>query len=76
MACFVFLRPRTGCGIDCGWWIVGGPPQTAVPAPVMVQTWKLTAHGDISSVRNAESEVSAVLERLMTPTFGYAAFDV
>jgi hypothetical protein len=42
--------------------------------PVVVQTWKLTAHGDIVGVRNSETEVSTVLERQMTPTFAFAAF--
>ena len=39
-----------------------------------IQTWKITAHGDIVGVRNAESEVSAILERQATPAFLYAAF--
>ena len=42
--------------------------------PKMIQTWKLTGHGDIANVRNAEAEVSAILETQITPTFGYAAF--
>ncbi len=42
--------------------------------PVMVQTWNITAHGDIATVRNAQAEVSAILETPMTPAFGYAAF--
>jgi hypothetical protein len=42
--------------------------------PVMIQTWELTGHGDIAGVRNAEVEVSAVMERQITPTFDYAAF--
>src|SRR5205814_2160529 len=52
-------------------------PVTPFGAPgttVMVQTWEITAHGDMTGVRNAESQVSAVLERQITPTFGYAAF--
>ncbi len=42
--------------------------------PITVQTWQLTAHGDITGVKNAESEVSAVLERQVSPTFAFAAF--
>jgi hypothetical protein len=42
--------------------------------PRMVQTWNITAHGDIATVRNAQAEVSAILETPMTPAFGYAAF--
>ena len=42
--------------------------------PIVVQTWQLTAHGDITGVKNSESEVSAVLERQVSPTFAYAAF--
>src|SRR5437867_12629577 len=42
--------------------------------PAMIQTWKITAHGDITNVRNAESEVSAILETQITPAFAYAAF--
>jgi len=42
--------------------------------PLTVQTWQITAHGDISGVRTGESEVSAVLERQVSPTFAFAAF--
>src|SRR5712692_9745858 len=42
--------------------------------PVMAQTWNITAHGDIATVRNAQAEVSAILETPITPAFGYAAF--
>lgn len=42
--------------------------------PITVQTWQLTAHGDITGVKNAESQVSAVLERQVSPTFAFAAF--
>jgi Tfp pilus assembly protein PilX len=42
--------------------------------PVMVQTWNITAHGDIATVRNAQAEVSAILETPIMPAFGYAAF--
>ena len=44
-----------------------GPPKTA-------QTWKITSHGDIAGVRNAESEVTAMLETQVVPCFNYAAF--
>jgi hypothetical protein len=46
----------------------------ATTTPAMIQTWKITAHGDVANVRNAEAEVSAILETQITPTFGYAAF--
>ncbi len=46
----------------------------ATTTPVMVQTWKITAHGDIAGVRNAQAEVSAILETPMVPAFGDAAF--
>ncbi|HKW60962.1 MAG TPA: PilX N-terminal domain-containing pilus assembly protein [Candidatus Acidoferrum sp.] len=42
--------------------------------PVTIQTWKITAHGDIANVRNAEAEVVTTLERYISPAFGYAAF--
>ena len=42
--------------------------------PIVIQTWQITAHGDITGVKNAESEVSAVLERQVSPTFAFAAF--
>jgi hypothetical protein len=38
------------------------------------QLWKLTSHGDISGVRNAEVEVSALLESHIVPCYNYAAF--
>ena len=34
----------------------------ATTTPKMIQTWKITAHGDIAYVRNAETEVTAILE--------------
>jgi len=46
----------------------------ATTTPAMIQTWKITAHGDITTVRNAQAEVSAILETQITPAFGYAAF--
>jgi Tfp pilus assembly protein PilX len=42
--------------------------------PTTVQTWQITAHGDIASVQNAEAEVVTVLEHYMSPAFAYAAF--
>jgi hypothetical protein len=42
--------------------------------PTTVQTWQITAHGDINGVRNGEAEVVAILERQIRPAFGYAAF--
>jgi len=44
--------------------------------PTIIQTWQIRAHGDIASVRNAEAEVVTVLERYISPAFGYAAFAV
>jgi hypothetical protein len=38
------------------------------------QLWKLTSHGDIASARNAEVEVSALLESHVTPCYNYAGF--
>ncbi len=38
------------------------------------QLWKLTSHGDITAVRNAEVEVSALLESHVTPCYNYAGF--
>ena len=49
-------------------------PYGAPGTKVVVQTWEITAHGDMVGVRNAESQVSAILERQVTPTFAYAAF--
>jgi Tfp pilus assembly protein PilX len=42
--------------------------------PVTVQSWLITSDGNISSVRNAQVEVSAILERPISPVFNYAAF--
>lgn len=42
--------------------------------PVTAQTWQITADGTIGGVRNATVEVSAILERQVTPTFNYAVF--
>jgi Tfp pilus assembly protein PilX len=42
--------------------------------PVTIQTWQITAHGDLTNVRNAEAEVVTTLERYISPAFAYAAF--
>jgi len=42
--------------------------------PTTIQTWQITAHGDIATVRNAEAEVVTILERYISPAFAYAAF--
>lgn len=42
--------------------------------PVTIQTWQITAHGDLPYVRNAEAEVVTTLERYISPAFSYAAF--
>jgi Tfp pilus assembly protein PilX len=39
-----------------------------------IQTWQIISDGTVNGVRNAEEEVSAVLERQVTPLFAYAAF--
>lgn len=39
-----------------------------------VQTWRITSDGTISGVRSADEEVSAILEKQVTPVFSYAAF--
>ena len=38
------------------------------------QLWRLTSHGDITGTRNAEVEVSALLESHVTPCYNYAGF--
>jgi PilX N-terminal len=42
--------------------------------PLTAQLWRLTSHGDITSARNAEVEVSALLELHVTPCYNYAGF--
>ena len=39
-----------------------------------VQTWRITSDGTINGVRAADEEVSAILEKQVTPVFSYAAF--
>jgi Tfp pilus assembly protein PilX len=43
-------------------------------APATLQTWKITADGNLARVQNAQVEVSAILEHEVTPCFNYAAF--
>src|SRR5713101_4497462 len=40
----------------------------------VIQTWQITADGNITAGRTAKVEVSAILERQATPLFQYAAF--
>src|SRR5258706_8835013 len=49
---------------------------TSYPAstPAVVQKWLITSDGTISSVRNAQVRVTAVLEQQKSVTFAYAAF--
>lgn len=42
--------------------------------PLTAQLWKLTSHGDILGLRNAEVEVSALLESHIVPCYNYAAY--
>jgi Tfp pilus assembly protein PilX len=42
--------------------------------PAVVQKWRITSDGTISTVRNAQVRVSAVLEQQKSVTFAYAAF--
>jgi len=42
--------------------------------PVTVQTWQITAHGDVANVQNGEAEVVTTLERYISPAFAWAAF--
>ena len=42
--------------------------------PVTIQTWEITSDGTLSGIRNAQVEVSAVLEQPISPVFNYAAF--
>jgi Tfp pilus assembly protein PilX len=48
------------------------PFGTATPATI--QTWQITAHGDVANVENGEAEVVTTLERYISPAFAYAAF--
>lgn len=42
--------------------------------PVTIQTWLITSAANINGIPNAQVEISAILEREITPTFNYAAF--
>jgi Tfp pilus assembly protein PilX len=42
--------------------------------PLTAQVWKLTSHGDVAGVRNAEVEVTSLLESQVLPCYNYAAF--
>jgi PilX N-terminal len=42
--------------------------------PLTAQLWKLTSHGDIGGLRNAQVEVSALLESHIVPCYNYAAY--
>lgn len=44
------------------------------PTMITVQTWEITSDGSITGLRNAQVEVSAILERQVAPVFAYAAF--
>jgi Tfp pilus assembly protein PilX len=42
--------------------------------PVVIQTWEIVGEGSVSGARDATVEVSAVVERQVTPIYAYAAF--
>jgi hypothetical protein len=42
--------------------------------PTTVQTWKITSDGTVGGLRSADEQVSAILEKQVTPVFTYAAF--
>jgi len=42
--------------------------------PVVIQTWEITGRGTTTGARNAETEVTATLERQLLPTFNFALF--
>ena len=44
------------------------------PTNTTVQTWQIVSDGSISTIRAAKVEVSAILERHITPTFNNAVF--
>jgi hypothetical protein len=47
---------------------------TSYGNPITVQMWKITADGTINGVSNSREEVTAILERQVTPATVYAAF--
>jgi hypothetical protein len=42
----------------------------------MIERWEIASRGSIAGIEDAEVEVSAILDRTVQPTFGYAAFGV
>ena len=44
------------------------------PNPQAIQTWQITSTGSIAGVRNAQVQVSAIMEKEIWPTFQYATF--
>ena len=42
--------------------------------PITVQMWQITADGKITSVRNSDEQLTAILERQVAPSTVYAAF--
>jgi hypothetical protein len=42
--------------------------------PVTIQTWRITGDATIAGAATAQTEVSSILERQITPVFTYAAF--
>ncbi len=50
--------------------------QYRTTTPVTIQSWLITSDGSINGIRNAQVEVSAILERPITPVFNYAAFAI
>ena len=49
-------------------------PSGGTTTPTTVQTWQITSDGTIGGIRAADEEVSAILEKQVTPVFTYAAF--
>jgi Tfp pilus assembly protein PilX len=49
-------------------------PSGGTSTPTTVQVWQITSDGTIGGVRAADEEVSAILEKQVTPVFTYAAF--
>jgi hypothetical protein len=43
-------------------------------APTTIQTWRITGDASIAGAATAQTEVSSILERQITPVFTYAAF--
>jgi hypothetical protein len=49
-------------------------PQCGSAQPLTAQLWKITSHGDMGGLRNAEVEVSAFLESHIVSCYQYAAY--